>query len=155
MGCKKENTMPKISFLEVKFSEPVSQEAAVCTSSRRAGCRLQSVSGPWQTTPHNEEGHQLPRLRLAMDISEASFELLPTDKLLHTFQVPIVGETFKCTVNNVDGLTKTHQSSRRRGLQHNLCLPSPRSGPTPSSSLSSLATTLSGSSRAPSFSLIP
>lgn len=88
---------------------------------------------------NKKEGDKLMRLLLAMEISEASFELHPTDKLLHILQFPLVRKTFTCIVSKINGLMKTHGGGVSSSTPWP---PSPVSGPTPPFSLLSLATTL-------------
>ena len=63
-----------------------------------------------------------------MEISEAFFELLSTDKLLHVFRVPIVRKTFKCAIYKINCLTTAHKDEICNSA---LCLPSLVSGFTP------------------------
>lgn len=107
--------------------------------------RVQTAVRVWnfaENPSDKKEGDKLTRLLLVMEISEASFQLHPTDKLLHIFQFPLVRKTFKCIVNTINGLTKTHGAGVSSSTPWP---PSPMSGPTPPFSLFSLATTLQGS----------
>lgn len=69
--------------------------------------RMQTAINFWdfaENPSDKEEGDKHTGFPPAMEISEASFELLSTDKLPHVFQVPIVRKTLKCVVYKMNCL---------------------------------------------------
>lgn len=89
-----------LSCLEAGFVDHVRQVEAVCTSSQRT---VQPAGNSWdfaENPSHGGEGDKPRRPLLAMQISEASLKLLPSDKLLHVSQVSIARKTLKCSQQN-------------------------------------------------------
>lgn len=93
--------------------------------------RVQTAIRVWDFAENSSDQAEVikpTRPLFAMEISEASSELLSTDKLLHVFQVPIVRKTLKCVVYKINGLTQADGG----GLCNSASpLPGPTSGPTP------------------------